>query len=154
MDGRSDSRNTKYADQLTTPVSEKLGLTHMSPLINSSRSSTFRFASPCSCGTSTGPTSLYTVLFGVSDANSYVQSSIRSALFTDDKIGYGRRTFFTSSSLSSSAGSLLDTIPSTTDLFGGNQRRGSKVPARSVSYSSYEVRDDQQWQMGASIRHT
>lgn len=48
-------------------------------------------------------------------------------------------TFFTISSLSSNAGNLLDTMPSTTDLFGGSQRRGSKVPARSVSYSNCDT---------------
>lgn len=51
--------------------------THMSLLINSSLVSTFDFASAWSCGTRTGPMSLYTVLFDVRDANSYSTLSTR-----------------------------------------------------------------------------
>ena len=45
--------------------------THISLRMKSNRVSTFCFASAWSCWTSTGPTSLYTVFFSVSDANSY-----------------------------------------------------------------------------------
>ena len=44
--------------------------THISLRMKSNRVSTFCFASAWSCWTSTGPTSLYTVFFSVSDANS------------------------------------------------------------------------------------
>ena len=44
--------------------------THISPRMKSNRVSTFCFASVWSCCISTGPTSLYTVFSGVSDANS------------------------------------------------------------------------------------